>query len=186
MGITIRLLLDEVARGNHAAFEKLYNTYFKKCFSLALYYVKSKEIAEDVIAEVFYMIWKSRDLMLNVKDWNSYLYISIRNQAFLYLEQTKRIPFEPSDLFSIHFISHDNNPEELLLKQEFDTVLNKALSELPERCKMIYYMVREEKMSYRQIAESLDISERTVNSQMTIAVKKLGMSIKSYLEVENK
>lgn len=186
MSIGISFLLEEIAKGNHSAFEELYNAYFKKSYSLAWYFVKSKESVEDIVAEVFLTIWKNRDTLPQINDWDSYLYVTIRNQAFAYLKQTKKMPAGSSDFISIEFFSENNNPEEQLLKQEFDIILNKALNELPDRCKMIYYLVREEKQSYKQISAALNISERTINTQMTIATKRLGICIKEYLEIKNK
>ena len=66
-----------------------------------------------------------------------------------------------------------DTPEDVILHEELESLVEKAFARLPERCRMIYYLVREEGKSYRETAEMLGISERTVNSQMTIAKRKL-------------
>ena len=157
-----QLLLRAVAKGNHLAFEKLYKEYFAKCYSFALYFTHSEELSKEVVAEVFLGFWKNRESLVNVKSLDSYLYVSIRNQAL-----------EPIELFSVYIAAEGDTPEDVILHEELESLVEKAFARLPERCRMIYYLVREEGKSYRETAEMLGISERTVNSQMTIAKRKL-------------
>ena len=75
----------------------------------------------------------------------------------------------------------DESPEEIQINKELNEIINSAINELPERCRLIFLMAREEGLKYREIAEVLSISEKTVNAQMVTAIKKLTASLKKYL-----
>ncbi len=176
-----QILLKAVSEGNHQAFEKLYKQYFAKCYSFALYFIRSEDLSEEVVAEVFLGFWKNRESLAKVKSLDSYLYIAIRNQALAMRKKNAGTCSEPLKLFSVHMAAEETDPEEMILKEEFETLVAAAFEQLPERCRMIYYLVREEGRSYRETAEKLGISERTVNSQMTIAKRKLTDMLRGYL-----
>lgn len=176
----LETLIEGIAAGDHLAFERFYNNSFPKCYSFALYFTKSEELAKEAVAEVFLNIWKGRSKLPEIKNWESYIYVSIKNQALAVRKKYSDRQTEPIELFSIHIPAEDDNPEDALLKDEMETMIGEAFEQLPERCRIIYYMVKMEHMSYRQVAEILGISERTVNSQMTIAVKKLVVLLHSY------
>lgn len=175
-----QILLKGISEGNHQAFEKLYNDNFAKCYSFALYFTHSEDLAKEVVAEVFLGLWKNRTTLSQVKDIDSYLFISIRNQAIAMRKKDDGRHVEQIELFSLHIISDGNSSEDSILNDELESVVERAFNQLPERCRMIYYLVREEGKSYRETAEILGISERTVNSQMTIAKRKLADMLRSY------
>lgn len=179
-----QLLLKAIAEGNHPAFEKLYKGHFAKCYSFALYFTHSEELSKEVVAEVFLGLWKNRESLTNVRSLDSYLYVSIRNQALSMLKKKAGIHQEPVELFSVHIAAEGDSPEEAILHEELESLVEKAFAQLPERCRMIYYLVREEGKSYRETAEMLGISERTVNSQMTIAKRKLTDLLRGYFSSE--
>lgn len=176
----ISSLIEKISEGDSVAFEKIYKLYFRKCYSIALYFVKSGTAAEDIISEVFLSLWQRRFTLKEIKNWESFLFISVRNHSLTYLSKQKQMRFIPYDPMSITIQCEDLSPTDVLLKNEFEHILQQALDELPEKSRLIYYMIREEKLSYKQISEALNISERTVNSHMTTAVKKLTQSLKNY------
>lgn len=179
-----QLLLKAIAEGNHPAFEKLYKGHFAKCYSFALYFTHSEELSKEVVAEVFLGFWKNRESLTNIRSLDSYLYISIRNQALSMLKKKADIHSESVELFSVHIATEGDSPEDVILHDELESVIENAFGQLPERCRMIYYLVREEGKSYRETAEILGISERTVNSQMTIAKRKLTDLLRHYFSWE--
>ncbi len=186
MAIDTRLLINQIAENNsQQAFEKLYHAYFRKCYSFAFYFTKSTHLAEEVISDVFLSLWQNRELLLAIEDFASYLYISVRNQALLYLKQAEKRNQISIETFILDVFREEENPESRLLEKELTNIASQAINSLPEKCRIIYLMVKEEKMSYKQVADILQLSERTVNSQMTIAVKKLGLAINNYLEDTN-
>ena len=76
----ISYLLSQISEGNSSCFEKMYKRYFKKCYSIALYFVQSTSSAEDVLSDVFLTLWHKRENLKDVKDWDSYLFITTKNR----------------------------------------------------------------------------------------------------------
>ena len=83
----ISYLLSQISEGNSSCFEKMYKRYFKKCYSIALYFVQSTSSAEDVLSDVFLTLWHKRENLKDVKDWDSYLFITTKNHAITFLER---------------------------------------------------------------------------------------------------
>ena len=115
-----------------------------------------------------------------IQNFEAYLYVLTRNKAYNYLDKINRNPEFAFDL-SIEIQANSSNPEELLLSEELEKVINSSINELPERCRIIFLMSREEKLKYQEIADILSISEKTVHAQMVTALKKLNTSLKKYL-----
>lgn len=177
----IELLLSRIALDNsHEAFTRLFNLYFDKCFGFALRLVKSRVFAEEVVLDVFQNLWQKRYLLPDVRHFDSYLFYSVRNKALRFIKDSSNHIEDPVDSYTVEISAGNNSPEDILLTEELKSIINQAVDRLPEKCRLIYYMIREEGLKYVQVAEILDISERTVNSQMTIAVRKIGESLKGY------
>ncbi len=166
------LIVKIVHENDHNAFKAFYELYFEKAFSLALFLTNNKSTAEEVVADVFTGIWNHRHLLERVRNITAYVMISVRNRAGYYNKNKRTIPQEAVD-FEI-FVEPDNDtPYHLLEKKEFFNQLQKAIHSLPDRCRMIFYLVKEEGLSYKEVAKILNISHRTVNAQMVLAVKKI-------------
>lgn len=178
-------LLKRVGAGDEAAFEMLYRQYFRKCFSIALYFVHSRHLAEDIVAEVFLALWNRRSGLPDVRNWESFLFISVRNHALSFAHRFGRIKHDSLDMLRVSIRSAELSPEESVLRDELGKALQEALGRLPDKSRMIYYLVREERMSYHEISEILGISERTVNSHMTRAVRGLVESLQGYFKAED-
>ena len=78
--INNKLLLRKISEDDETAFRKLFDTYYQKLFHLALYFIKSKELAEEIVSDVFFIIWKRRKALGDVDDIEKYLYISTKNR----------------------------------------------------------------------------------------------------------
>lgn len=86
----ITYLLRQISEGNASCFEKMYKRYFKKCYSIALYFVQSTSFAEDVLSDVFLTLWNKRENLKDVKDWDSYLFITVKNHAITFFTKKYR------------------------------------------------------------------------------------------------
>ncbi|MBW9199559.1 RNA polymerase sigma-70 factor [Bacteroidales bacterium SW299] len=176
-------LLRQVSEGSELSFEILYKRYFKKSFAIALYYVQSESYAEDVLSEVFLGLWSKRASLWKVKDWESYLFVTVKHHALNFLEKNKSSFLTYTADFSIELPDEiSQTPEELLLRSEVEEAMRQAVDSLPMKTKIVYYMAKEEHMSYKAISEALNISERTVNSHLTAAVRKLTQSLRLFFK----
>ena len=174
------LTIKDITVGSRDAFRLFYDATYPSIYRFINYLLPNREDCEEVVSEVFYIIWKQRENLLSINDMKSWLYIVCRNEAFHYLKQKEKyrnisIDDMPVEL-QIDSTQHENNMIEL----EMFEVYNKAIKTLPERCKLIFLMVREESMKHKEIAKVLSITEGTVEQQMNIAIRKIIDIVKEY------
>lgn len=163
-----------VSEGNEQAFEMVYNNYHKKLIAFSKNYTGSKEQAEEIVEDVFVKLWCNRENVTQIKNLNVYLYTSVKHQSLNALSQeARRVVTESLEVSEYDVQSEDNSPHDLLVTSELMQSIQSAIESLPPRCKLIFQMVREDKLHYREIAEILNISVNTIDVQMAIAVKRL-------------
>ena len=163
----VRKLLRQMKElDSQTAFRDFYNMTYDRLFRIAYYYVKQEEWSQEIVLDIFLKLWKQRDTLLDVKNIEDYCFILVKNASLNYLEKESKYT-------TIH------SPEESLISEELFAIYVKALDRLPERCREIFIRIREEKQSYAQVAEELDISIKTVDAQLQKAVSRLKEMISS-------
>lgn len=172
-----KLLLCKISEDDEVAFRKLFDTYYQKLFHLALYFIKSKELAEEIVSDVFFIIWKRRKALGDVDDIEKYLYISTKNQALHYIRRTPVVDKIPLELYTVNVLRDENNPEDKLLSQEYSALIQKAIDSLPDKCKEVFRLVLSDKLKHKQIAQLLNISEKTVEAHITTAYKRIAQYV---------
>lgn len=177
-----KAILKELSLGSESAFEDLYKLYFKSSFDLALYITKSKYLSEETVSDVFALIWKNRSKLSDIKDWEAYLYIMVRNKAFYYRKKKQARKTESFEDLS-YFVDIDNSetPLDDLQHKELNNQVRRVLNALPERMKLIFYLVKEKGVSHKELAKQFNLSERTINAHITEATRRLRDSILHFL-----
>ena len=172
--INIDQLFRKVIHENsYKDFETIYKHYYEFLCHYAWKFVNEKELAEEVVSEVFYKLWKNKN-KINVKtSFRSYIFIAVRNQAFDYLRKVKKINYIEDTEALRSGMTDRHSPLEEVIFNEIYINLEKAIENLPHQCRMIFRMSRDEGLRYREIAEQLNISIKTVETQMGRALKKL-------------
>lgn len=172
-------ILRRIKKGDIGSFENLFHRFYSGLCGYAESLVRKGEIAEEVVQDVFYNIWKNRKTLQINKSWQSYLYRSVYNNSMMYLRKTNRL----------HSLEDDNRPDpivdtadpaQLMQLNEVSELLSRTLEELPERTREIFRLNREEGLKYREIAERLSISVKTVEANMGKALKALRNSLEKY------
>ena len=183
----ILFLQREISMHNDQnAFGQLYVAYMPNLIQFAQSILKNKELAEDVVSDVFMKVWQNRSNLINIDNFKLYLYISTKNTSFNYLSRHFRKDVISLDDMSLSIGNISYNPEEMLITSEVINRINLAISMLPPRCKLIFKLVKEDGLKYSEIANLLNISVKTIDSQMAIAVKKIGNAINFDLKKEFK
>jgi RNA polymerase sigma-70 factor (ECF subfamily) len=147
---------------------------------MAFQLVKDSSNADDIVQEVFIAIWNKRDEIEINSTIEGYLVKSTANKCYTFLEKNKKIhKIELDDFTNYAPNDHksDNYDNEVLKK-----LINESLEKLPAKCKTIFVLSRFEKMKNKEIAEHLDISVKTVENQMTIAIGKLNTELKPKID----
>ena len=163
-----------VSAGNEQAFEKIYNYYHKKLISFSNNYTKSKELAEEVVEDVFVKLWFKRENVAQIENLNVYLYTSIKHQSLNAIsKEARRVVTELLEVTEFDIYSEHNSPHDLLVTSELMQSVQSAINTLPPRCKLIFQLVREDQLKYKEVAAILNISVNTIDAQMAIAVRRL-------------
>lgn len=150
---------------DHSAFESLFYLLNTGLIKFSLMYVHQKEAAEDIVAEVFAQCWMKRKELRDVRDINTYLFVAVKNRSLNHLKKYSAL--------QVVRIEDPQTPEELMEKKELFFRMEQAIEELPQQCRIIFRLVKEEGIKYKEVAEILDISPRTVQTQIYRAMKKL-------------
>lgn len=176
---SLPIILQQVAAGDQQAFRQLYHSYFKRLFHFAYSLVKTKENAEEIVEDVFIKLWSQRNTIREIQHLKVYLYTATRNTALNYLAKKARESMVQSfDHIDILLAPTDHSPEQLFITAEMQRNIKAVVESLPPRCKMIFKLIREDGLKYKEVAEILNITVNTIDAQMAIAVKRIAEAIR--------
>jgi len=165
---------------DQVAYVRLYRLYFSPLLRFANSFVKSDPVAEEIVSDVFLHIWEIRRKLNTIRRMTVYLYTCSRNQCLNHLNKQKRQSTLLLDDDSLQIAGSLANPEEYVITSQLIREIDQAVRLLPPRCQIIFRLVREEGLRYKEVAEILDISVKTVEVQIGIAMKKLSIAIQPY------
>jgi len=170
-----------IARGDENSLALLYELYFKKLLSFARTFLTSREVAEEIVEDIFIKIWARREDVASIQNFNVYLYKCVKNAAINELnKQANRIKTQLIDEADHDHHLSGPTPLEHLVVSEMLQSMEIAVESLPQRCRQIFKLIREDGLKYKEVAEILNISVNTIDNQMAIAVKRIcaALSIK--------
>lgn len=172
-------LLSLVKQGDKEAFDCIYKKYWDILFDQAFKRVKSKEDAEEIVQELFIYLWINREKIHVTHTLFSYLSTAVKYRVF---NHVRRNIVEEKHLSSSLNADpkHIETVEESILYNDLRAAYEKEVKKLPERCREVYTLRREEDLSFKEIAEKLNISVNTVDKQLAKALKKLREKLKDY------
>jgi RNA polymerase sigma-70 factor (ECF subfamily) len=162
---------------DQSAYKELFTEFYSYLYRFARSFVKSKQIAEEIVSDVFIKIWEKRRELERIANLKVYLYIATRNIALNYLDKQKRSDTNNLESFASGIKSFYFNPEQLMITAEMMKRIQKAIDDLPARCKLVFKLVKEDGLKYREAAEILQISVKTVENQLAIALHKIGHAV---------
>ncbi|HQD09376.1 MAG TPA: RNA polymerase sigma-70 factor [Flavihumibacter sp.] len=175
----IVFLKDRLTRYNdQAAYKELFTAFYPRLMPLAVSIIKSRQSAEEIVSDVFINIWQKRSRLEHISNLKLYLYTATRNTALNYREREN--PAQTIDLaeLPVELGMLPMNPEGLLITAEMKKMIREAVNQLPNRCRLIFKLVKEDELKYREVAELLKISVKTVEAQMTIALRRIGEAVR--------
>lgn len=160
-----------IQQGDPEAFETLFRTYSEPLSAFAAQYVSSPEVAEEIVQDLFLEIWERRAHWTPTTNVRAYLYKTARNKALDYLKHAEVVAEwkRQAEVWE----SSLRSPAEELRQNELRRAIQAALAELPKRRRLIFVLSRRHGMTYREVAETLEISVKTVETQMSRAFKAL-------------
>ena len=168
-------------KGNHISlnkdtFQKVFELYYNPLCRFASAYLKDADNAEEIVQQVFINLWQQKDTIDPDRQIKSYLFTAVKNRCLNHIRDRKKFRSYYLDVeaeLEIPIAGKDN-----LLEQDLEKQLAEALDKLPEKCREIFMLCRFENMKYKEVAKKLDISQKTVEAQMTKALKILREELK--------
>lgn len=167
--------------GNIFAFENLYQQYWSVLFAYAYNILRNKPVCEEIIQETFLSLWMKKDNLQITASIKSYLYAAVKYQILTYIRSEKvRSSYALSyAIFTKRLV--DNSNEENIHLSDLKFRLENEVSKLPEKCQQIFRLSRNSQQPVRTIASLLNISHKTVENQLTKALKHLRSSLEDFL-----
>jgi RNA polymerase sigma-70 factor (ECF subfamily) len=153
---------------DEGSFKELFHQYYSRLCRYAYYILGNRHWAEDVVQGFFARFWEQRENMKTDGKTEGYLFVSVRNASYNYLKSDLHQKMRETE-----FVANQEEDKSMIDAETFHKKLQKALNQLPEQCREIYCLKNIEGLTYKEIAEYLQISEKTVDVQVYRALKKL-------------
>jgi len=172
-------LLADIAKGNQTAFSKLYDLFYPALIQHVVAKINDETIAQDILHDLFLSLWKTRERIQEIQSLPAYLYASCR---YLIIDQLKKAALHSKheEIESLEIDSREEPLEERLYYRYLLDQVNQEIENLPEKCRAIFKMSRQDYMSNKEIAEYLQISESTVENQIRKALQRIKVVTKDF------
>jgi len=177
-------LVDGFVKGELSAFQQLYSNYFVPLCVYAKQYTRSKEIAEEIVQDVFLNIWELRGQFKITVSLKAYLFTAIRNQCLNHLKHLQVVE-EYNNYYTQllkdaqdYYILSQETGDSIMIANELEKSIMEAIDSLPDGCKKIFIMSRFEGLKHQDIADKLNVTLHTVHKQISIALDKLRIALK--------
>jgi len=165
---------------NDELFEQLFKAHYKALHAYATTILKDIDIAEEVVQNLFLKFWEKRELLSIATSIKAYLYKCVYNDSLNYLKH-ENVKLKHQN-FTVYTMDTSSEPASAKAElTELETKLRAALNELPEQCRTIFQLSRFEELKYKEIAEQLGLSIKTVENQMGKALKILRIKLVDFL-----
>jgi RNA polymerase sigma-70 factor (ECF subfamily) len=166
-------LLDQLKSGDRRAFSTIYDRYCSSLYHTAIKILNDSDLAKDVVQDTFIMLFEKADkrMILNLQ---AYLFQTVKYRCFMHLRSGR---ISQKHLQLMNLIIASNELEEELDAKELQSLLDESIATLPQRCREVFYLSRFECLPNREIASRLKISNKTVENQITKALKILHTSV---------
>ncbi len=159
-------------------FENLFRTHFQHLVNFAAQYVIEQTIAEDICQKVFLTLWEKRTTIDPNQSIKSYLFTAVRNKCLNHIRDHKKFRSQVLDLDCGEYDLEEPVPEEA--DDALAAQVKNALEQLPQKCRQVFELSKFQNLKYKEIAEELDISVKTVEAHMGKALKTLRTLLKNY------
>lgn len=178
-GITEETLIQRFTNGDQTAFELLFRFYYPGLVTFVAHIISDRDEAEEIVQDFFVNVWTARKNIHQATSLKSYLFVSVKNRAFNYLKKEQireKTLGKLKELVENDFLFQPD----LFVESELQQQIAKAMEKLPARTREIFMMSRFKGISNDEIATQLELSKRTVETQISNALKILREELKEY------
>jgi len=175
----VNIQIEKMKAGDRESFNQIFRHYYSPMVRFCIRYVADSDIASEIVQDLFVKLWSNREKISFNTSFESYMLASVRNSAITYINKERahseahlRVFFEESD---------NTDPSETLQSNNLEESYRQILKDMPDKRREVFLASRYDGLKYAEIAEKLGISQKTVEAQMTAAIKQLKDGLKPYL-----
>ncbi|WEA01315.1 RNA polymerase sigma-70 factor [Mucilaginibacter sp. SJ] len=162
------------------AFELFFHILNNSLIKFCVLYVHQREIAEEIVSDVFVKCWLNRKNLTEIQNPETYLFVAVKNQSLNHIKKYSTIHLvQIEETNSVEFVN-TYNPQKEIENKELIFRMDQAIAGLPQQCRIVFRLIKEDGMRYKEVAEILNISPRTVQTQLFRAIKKLSVILTQY------
>nr|WP_121271842.1 RNA polymerase sigma-70 factor [Pedobacter schmidteae] len=170
-------LVTLLRQGDGDAFKVIYDTYATGLYHAAYNIIRNKEECEDMVQELFADLWLKREKINITSSLKGYLFVMVKNKVLMRIRSKKIILNEDA----LQILAANEITDAVVLEKDLRMQLNRQIGQLPEKCAEIFKLSRNEQLSNKEIANQLDVSVKTVENQISIALKRLRGTLGDFL-----
>lgn len=163
--------------------ERLFREHYSSMYKAAYHIVKDSQASKDIVQDVFYQFWKSKDRIEIGPEIKGYLFKATVNLSINYVKKNKRHTMVDAEETTLR-ASISYNPFQTVISNDLKANIDQAILKLPPRCQTIFMMSRYDGMKYKEIADTMGVSVKTVENQMGIALKRIKEDLAPFMGVE--
>lgn len=139
----------------------------------AMGFIQKKEVAEEIVSDVFIKIWETRSNLTGIENLKSYLFVCVKNSCISHIRKNRKENLVSLDGFEDFLLPPVECPESEYINTETLNEIYNAIGQLPPKCKIAFSLAKINGLKYREIADIMGVSEKTVNNHLVFALKKL-------------
>ena len=145
--------------------------------------LQNKSVSEEIVSDMMLKVWEMGNKLSQIQHLKIFLITSVKNACFTYLsskkyQQSLNESIDNEDIIS----SNGDNPEQLFIYSEVTQRVNSVIASLPMKCQMVFRLIKEEGLSYKEVSKVLEISQNTIETHMRIALRKIRMDLQHFLK----
>ena len=185
MDLTSKEILLKIIAGDEPSFERVYRFYYPRLNYFSRQYILDPEVSKNIVQDVFTELWDKRDTLQNDTNLNAWLFTVTKNKSLKIISHLKSQQNYDSYMkgrqLDVNYNSLSNFDTSNFIFEELQTRIESALEKLSPACRKVFEMSRFEDKKNKEIAEELNLSIKTVEAQITKALRSLKTDLKDYL-----
>lgn len=175
----VNIQIEKMKAGDRESFNQVFRRYYSPMVRFCIRYVADSDLASEIVQDLFVKLWSNREKISFNTSFESYMLTSVRNSALTYINKERSHAEANLRVFSEE--SDNTDPSETLQSNNLEESYRKILKDMPEKRREVFLASRYDGLKYSEIAEKLGISQKTVEAQMSAAIKQLKDGLKAYL-----
>ncbi|WP_442588911.1 sigma-70 family RNA polymerase sigma factor [Pedobacter sp. AW31-3R] len=160
------------------SYKQLFHALYPGLSKFSFAIVNSHELAEEIAGDVMIQLWRNRDNLLNIKNIQVYTFVMAKNLSLNALRVKAGYTISLDEI-DVEISINTHTPEQILITDDLKKILERSINSLPPRCKRIFKLVKEDGLSYKEAAQILNVSTKTVDAQLVTALKRIATALQT-------